>query len=60
MPLPQAFFLPFLRAGRLSTLALAHAVAAASLRRVGTTDGVLHWQECLALAERWGWGQDLS
>jgi sugar/nucleoside kinase (ribokinase family) len=41
-------------------LALAHAVAAASLRRVGTTDGVLHWRECLALAERWGWRQDLS
>ena len=40
-------------------LALAHAVAAASLRRVGTTDGVLRWQECLALAERWGWRQDL-
>ncbi|WP_249158142.1 carbohydrate kinase family protein [Bradyrhizobium jicamae] len=41
-------------------LTLAHAAAAASLRRVGTTDGVLHWRECLALAERWGWRQDVG
>jgi sugar/nucleoside kinase (ribokinase family) len=41
-------------------LALAHAVAAASLRRVGTTDGVVRWRECLALAERWGWRQELN
>jgi sugar/nucleoside kinase (ribokinase family) len=41
-------------------LVLAHAAAAASLRRVGTTDGVLGWRECLALAERWGWRQDIG
>jgi sugar/nucleoside kinase (ribokinase family) len=41
-------------------LALAHAVAAASLRRVGTTDGVLRWRECLALAERWGWREKID
>ncbi len=41
-------------------LALAHAAAAASLRRVGTTDGVVRWRECLALAERWGWRQDIE
>lgn len=36
-------------------LALAHTAAAASLRRIGTTDGVVGWRECLALAGRWGW-----
>jgi sugar/nucleoside kinase (ribokinase family) len=41
-------------------LALAHAVAAASLRRVGTTDGVLRWRECLALADRWGWREEID
>jgi sugar/nucleoside kinase (ribokinase family) len=41
-------------------LALAHAAAAASLRRVGTTDGVLRWRECLALAERWGWREEID
>jgi sugar/nucleoside kinase (ribokinase family) len=35
-------------------LALAHATAGASLRGVGTTDGVVPWRECLALAGRWG------
>lgn len=41
-------------------LVLAHASAAASLRKVGTTDGVLPWKECLALAERWGWREELG
>lgn len=41
-------------------LALAHAVAAASLRKVGTTEGVLRWRECLGLAEHWGWRQDIG
>lgn len=36
-------------------LRLAHAAAAASLRSVGTTEGVAPWQECLGLAEAWGW-----
>jgi sugar/nucleoside kinase (ribokinase family) len=39
----------------LDRLRLAHAAAAASLRSVGTTEGVVPWQECLALAARWGW-----
>ena len=34
---------------------LAHASAAASLRSVETTGSVVHWQECLALADNWGW-----
>jgi sugar/nucleoside kinase (ribokinase family) len=36
-------------------LALAHAVAAASLRGMTTTGTVEPWADCLALAERWGW-----
>ena len=40
-------------AGR--ALALAHAVAAASLRGMTTTGTVEPWADCLALAERWGW-----
>ena len=36
-------------------LALGHAVAAASLRAVTTTDGVGTVEECRALAARWGW-----
>ncbi len=36
-------------------LALAHAVAAASLRAMSTVEGVVPWRECLALAKRWGW-----
>jgi len=36
-------------------LALAHAVAAASLREFSTVEGVAPWKECLALAEKWGW-----
>jgi sugar/nucleoside kinase (ribokinase family) len=37
------------------SLALAHAVAAASLRGMTTTGTVEPWADCLALAERWGW-----
>ena len=36
-------------------LTLAHAVAAASLRAISTTDAVETWSNCLALADRWGW-----
>ena len=36
-------------------LALGHAAAAASLRRLSTTDGLAHWRECLHLAATWGW-----
>jgi sugar/nucleoside kinase (ribokinase family) len=36
-------------------LALGHAAAAASLRRLTTTDGVAQWRECLHLAATWGW-----
>lgn len=39
----------------MDCLRLAHACAAASLRSVGTTDGVAPWAECLDLADRWGW-----
>ncbi len=35
-------------------LALGHAAAAASLRGLSTTGTVGTWQECLALADRWG------
>jgi len=34
---------------------LAHASAAASLRSAETTGSVVHWQECLRLADGWGW-----
>jgi sugar/nucleoside kinase (ribokinase family) len=37
------------------SLALAHASAAASLRGASTTDTVETWQNCLQLAEDWGW-----
>jgi sugar/nucleoside kinase (ribokinase family) len=36
-------------------LTLAHASAAASLRAISTTDSVVPWRDCLALADRWGW-----
>lgn len=36
-------------------LRLAHAAAAASLRSVGTSEGVVGWHDCLALAASWGW-----
>jgi sugar/nucleoside kinase (ribokinase family) len=35
-------------------LTLAHAVAAASLRDLSTSDAVEPWRDCLARAERWG------
>lgn len=33
---------------------MGHAAAAASLRSIGTTDGVEDWRTCLELAKRWG------
>lgn len=36
-------------------VALAHATAAASLRSTTTTDAVMPWRDCMALAEAWGW-----
>lgn len=36
------------------SLWLGHAAAACSLRTAGTTDGVVGWRECLAVAEAWG------
>jgi sugar/nucleoside kinase (ribokinase family) len=36
-------------------LTLAHAAAATSLRAGSTTGAIAPWQECLALADRWGW-----
>jgi len=41
-------------------LALAHAVAAASLRAISTTDAVEPWSRCLALADAWGWREALQ
>jgi sugar/nucleoside kinase (ribokinase family) len=35
-------------------LQLAHASAAASMRHIGTTDGIERWQDCLALARCYG------
>jgi sugar/nucleoside kinase (ribokinase family) len=37
------------------TVKLAHASSASSLRSASTTESVLPWKECLALAEKWGW-----
>lgn len=37
------------------SLKLAHASAAASLRASSTTASVVKWQECLSLADGWGW-----
>jgi sugar/nucleoside kinase (ribokinase family) len=37
------------------SLKVGHASAAASLRASSTTASVMPWQDCLALAERWGW-----
>ena len=42
----------------LEMLRLGHAAAAASIRSLGTTDAVTGWQECLALAEHYGWRAD--
>jgi sugar/nucleoside kinase (ribokinase family) len=41
--------------GTEKCLSLAHATAAASLRRITATGGVETWQNNLELAERWGW-----
>ena len=38
-----------------AAIELGHASAAASVRGLGTTDGVISWSDCLALASRWGW-----
>ena len=37
------------------SLKLAHAAAASSLRSAATTESVVNWRECLALADGWGW-----
>ena len=37
-----------------AALRLAHASAAASMRHIGTTDGIESWQRCLRLAEDYG------
>lgn len=37
------------------SLRLAHASSASSLRSPTTTEAVLPWKDCLALAEKWGW-----
>ena len=42
------------------TLSLAHATAAASLRRITTYGGVESWPNCLALAKQWGWRESLD
>ena len=39
----------------MQSIRLAHASAASSLRGVATTESVVHWQDCLALADQWGW-----
>ncbi|MDE2445368.1 MAG: carbohydrate kinase family protein [Alphaproteobacteria bacterium] len=39
----------------LKALKLAHAAAAASLRHESTTSAVIPWQECINLADNWGW-----
>ena len=40
-------------------LSLAHATAAASLRKMSTTGAVENWSKCLELANRWGWREQL-
>ena len=39
----------------MQSLKLAHASAATSLRHESTTGSIENWQECLRLAEAWGW-----
>jgi sugar/nucleoside kinase (ribokinase family) len=34
---------------------LAHAAAASSMRHIGTTDAMMGWPDCLALAGEYGW-----
>ena len=41
-------------------VALAHATAAASLRRISTSGAVESWRQCLALAAAWGWRDALQ
>jgi sugar/nucleoside kinase (ribokinase family) len=41
-------------------VSLAHATAAASLRRISTTGAVESWRKCLALAAAWGWRDALQ
>lgn len=41
-------------------VSLGHATAAASLRGVTTTGSVVTWKECLALAARWGWRDEVG
>lgn len=42
-----------------AAIKLGHASAAASVRGLGTTDTVVAWRDCLALASRWGWRKKL-
>ena len=42
-----------------AAIELGHASAAASVRGLGTTEKVVAWRECLALASRWGWRNKL-
>jgi sugar/nucleoside kinase (ribokinase family) len=39
----------------MQSLKLAHASAATSMRHESTTGSVENWQECLRLADAWGW-----
>ena len=43
-----------------ATLQLAHAVAAASMRHIGTTDGIDRWQKCLEIASAYGLRDELT
>ena len=43
-----------------AAVTLGHAAAAASLRGMGTSDAVEPWEECLRLAEQWGWRKELG
>ena len=42
-----------------ATMHLAHAVAAASMRHIGTTDGIDRWQKCLEIASAYGLRDEL-
>lgn len=39
---------------------LGHATAAASVRGLGTTETVVGWQDCLALASHFGWRKEIK
>ena len=43
----------------LRSLKLAHAAAAASLRSPATTESVVDAEQCLTLADHWGWHQSI-